>query len=67
MEFTAEELAIYGLIDADTYIRLTEAAIAGGQDATKGLPTLDARTRRKIRKWAAERWQQARSNPTDTA
>jgi hypothetical protein len=29
MEFTAEELAIYGLIDAETYIRLTEAIIAG--------------------------------------
>ena len=29
MTLTAEELAIYGLIDAETYIQLTEAIMAG--------------------------------------
>ena len=60
MEFTAEELAIYGLIDADTYIRLTEAIIVGTAAST-GFPlTLSARVRRRIRRRAETLWRQQR-------
>ena len=61
MEFTAEELAIYGLIDADTYIRLTEANMAGRSGGRKGLPTWNAKARAKIRRHAAKLWQQKRA------
>ena len=60
MEFTTEELAIYGLIDADTYIRLTEAIIAGTAHASAFRLTFNAKTRRRIRQRAETLWQQAR-------
>ena len=60
MELTAEELAIYGLIDADTYIRLTEALIAGVTDSAALWPRFDRKTRKRIRARAEELWQQGR-------
>jgi hypothetical protein len=60
MQLTAEELAIYGLIDADTYIRLTDALMSGVTDSAARLPRLDRKTRRRIRARAAELWQEAR-------
>jgi hypothetical protein len=60
MEFTVEELAIYGLIDADTYIRLTEAIIAGTADAYAFRLTLSAQVRRRIRQHAETLWRQQR-------
>jgi hypothetical protein len=55
MTLTAEELAIYGLIDAETYIRLTEALMAGVA-ARQCLPRWDRRTAKRIRTRAQEIW-----------
>ena len=55
MTLTAEELAIYGLIDAETYIRLTEALMAGVA-ARQCLPRWDRRTAKRIRARAQEIW-----------
>jgi hypothetical protein len=60
MGLTAEELAIYGLIDADTYIRLTEAIIAGTADAAAFQLTFSAKARRRIRQRAETLWRQQR-------
>jgi hypothetical protein len=60
MTLTAEELAIYGLIDAETYIRLTEAIIAGTADAAAFQLTLSAKARRRIRQRAETLWRQQR-------
>jgi hypothetical protein len=60
MKLTAEELAIYGLIDAEAYIRLTEAIIAGTADAVAFQLTLSARVHRRIRQRAETLWRQTR-------
>jgi hypothetical protein len=70
MTLTAEELAIYGLIDAETYIQLTEAMIARGASARECLPKWDRRTVLRIRARAAEIWRQRRqtdANRTSSA
>jgi hypothetical protein len=58
MQLTAEELAIYGVIDADTYIRLTEAVIAGTADASAFRLTLSAQACRRMRQRAGTLWRQ---------
>jgi hypothetical protein len=60
MTLTAEELAIYGLIDAETYIQLTEAMIAGSLSVRECVPRLDRRTVQRIRARAEEIWGQRR-------
>jgi hypothetical protein len=65
MELTAEELAISGLIDAETYIRLTEAIRAGSTTVRKCFPGLDRHTVQRIRARAAERWQVGRQGQTE--
>ena len=60
MQLTVEELDIYGLIDADTYIRLTEAIIAGTPEASAFRLTLTAKACRRIRQRAEMLWQQQR-------
>jgi hypothetical protein len=65
MSFTAEELAIYGLIDAETYIQLSEAMMAGGATVRECLPKLDRRTAERIRARAAELWRQGRIEAAD--
>lgn len=60
MEFTAEELAMYGLIDAETYIRLSEEVIAGGAAAIEPWRDLSAEASEQIRTRAAERWRHHR-------
>jgi len=64
MQLTAEELAIYGLIDADTYIRITEALIAGTADAAGFQPTFSAKVRRRIRQRAETLWRQLQRDPS---
>jgi hypothetical protein len=61
----AEGLAIYGLIDAETYIQLTEAMIAGSMSVRECLPRLDRRTVQWIRARAAELWRQGRIEAAD--
>jgi hypothetical protein len=65
MELTAEELAISGLIDAETYIQLTEAIRVGSTTVRKCFPGLDRQTVQRIRARAAEIWQQRRLPHTD--
>ena len=65
MTLTAEELAIYGLIDAETYIQLTEAIMAGSTTVRKCVPRLDRQTVQRIRARAAEIWQQWRLRHAD--
>ena len=65
MELTAEELAISGLIDAETYIQLTEAIRAGSTTVRQCFPRLDRQTVERIRARAAELWQQRRQGPTE--
>jgi hypothetical protein len=60
MDFTAEELAIYGLIDAEAYIRLTEDIIAGTANASAFRLPLNAKARRRIRQRAETLWRQHR-------
>ena len=60
MELTAEELAIYGVIDADTYIQLSDAVIAGITAVRDTFPLLDAPASERLRARAAavleQRW-----------
>jgi hypothetical protein len=60
MELTVEELAIYGVIDAETYVRLSEAVITGVTTIRDCFPLLDAPACERIRARAAalllERW-----------
>ena len=65
MTLTAEELPIYGLIDAETYIQLTEAIMAGGATVRECLPKLDRRTAERIRARAAELCHQGRLEAAD--
>jgi hypothetical protein len=65
MELTAEELAISGLIDAETYIQLTEAIMAGSTTVRECFPRLDRRTVLGIRARAAELWRQGRLEAAD--
>jgi hypothetical protein len=65
MEITAEELAMYGLIDAETYIQLTEAMIAGAATVCECLPKWDRRTVKRVRARAEARWRQRRQGPTE--
>jgi hypothetical protein len=60
MPLTVEELAIYGLIDADTYIRLTEAIMAGTSEASVVRLRLNAKACRRLRQRAQMLWQQTR-------
>jgi hypothetical protein len=60
MGFTTEELALYGLIDAETYTRLTEAAISGGVAALGRWEYFTAERRERIRMRAAEIWRRRR-------
>jgi hypothetical protein len=66
MRFTAEELAIYGLIDAETYIRLTEAMITGSATVRGCLPKLDRRACERIMARAAQRWRERLANSAAT-
>ena len=65
-KLTAEELAISGLIDAETYIRLTEAIRAGSTTVRKCFPGLDRHTVQRIRASAAELWEQRRTDANNT-
>jgi hypothetical protein len=65
MTFTAEELAIYGLVDAETYVQLTEAIMAGSTTVRKCFPRLDRQTVQRIRARAAERWQAGRQEQSE--
>jgi hypothetical protein len=60
MELTAEELAVYGVIDAEMYIQLSDAVIEGTTTVRACFPLLDARTCERIRARAAavlgQRW-----------
>jgi hypothetical protein len=67
MELTAEELAISGLIDAETYVQLTEAIRAGSTTVRECFPRLDRRTVQRIRARAEERWRQGRTDANSTA
>jgi hypothetical protein len=62
MDLTAEELAIYGVIDAETYIQLSDALIAGTTTVRDCFPKLDAQTCEWIRGRAGDllgqRWTQ---------
>jgi hypothetical protein len=66
MKFTAEELAVYGLIDAETYVRLSEEIIAGGAAALEQWGELTAEAREQIRMRAAERWRHHRQANADS-
>ena len=65
MDLTVEELAIYGVIDAETYVRLSDAVMAGTTTVRDCFPMLDARTCARIRARAAavlvQRWVAAAS------
>jgi hypothetical protein len=54
MELTAEELAIYGVIDAETYIQLSDALIAGTTTVRACFPLLDVQTCARIRARAGD-------------
>jgi hypothetical protein len=51
---TVEEWAIYGVIDADTYIQLSDAVIAGITTIRVCFPLLDAPACERFRARAAE-------------
>jgi hypothetical protein len=65
MTLTAEELAIYGLIDAETYIQLMEAIMAGSTTVRKCFPRLDRQAVQRIRARAAELCHQGRLEAAD--
>jgi hypothetical protein len=54
MEITVEELAVYGVIDAETYIQLSDALIAGTTTVRACFPMLDVQTCAQIRARAGE-------------
>jgi hypothetical protein len=54
MEITVEELAVYGVVDAETYIQLSDALIAGTTTIRDCFPRLDARACERIRARAGE-------------
>ena len=54
MELTVEELAVYGVIDAETYIQLSDALIAGTTTVRACFPMLDRETCERIRSWAGD-------------
>jgi hypothetical protein len=60
MELTVEELAVYGVIDAETYIQLSDAIIAGTTTVRDYFPRLDAQACERIRARAGavlqQRW-----------
>jgi hypothetical protein len=60
MELTVEELAVYGVIDAETYIQLSDAIIAGTTTVRDCFPRLDAQACERIRARAGavlqQRW-----------
>jgi hypothetical protein len=58
MELTAEELAIYGIIDAETYIQLSNALMTGLTSIRETFPGLDRRASELIRTRAAEVFKQ---------
>ena len=67
MELTVEEMAVYGVIDAETYIQLSDALIAGTTTIRDCFPSLDARTCERIRARAGDvlgqRWAEAIAAP----
>jgi hypothetical protein len=54
MELTVEELAVYGMIDAETYIELSDAVIAGTTTIRDSFPKLDRETCERIRARAGD-------------
>jgi hypothetical protein len=54
MELTVEEMAVYGVIDAETYIELSDAVIAGTTTIRDCFPLLDARMCERIRARAGD-------------
>jgi hypothetical protein len=54
MELTAEELAVYGVIDAETYIQLSDALIAGITTVRTCFPALDVQACERIRARAGD-------------
>jgi hypothetical protein len=60
MELTVEELAIYGVIDAETYVQLSDALIAGTTTIRACFPRLDPEACERIRARAGavlqQRW-----------
>jgi hypothetical protein len=60
MELTVEELAVYGVIDAETYIQLSDAIIAGTMTVRDCFPRLDPQACERIRARAGavlqQRW-----------
>jgi hypothetical protein len=63
MELTVEELAVYGVIDAETYIQLSDAIIAGTTTVRACFPMLDRERCERIRARAGnvlrQRWAEA--------
>jgi hypothetical protein len=58
MDLTVEELAIYGVIDAETYVRLSDAVITGTTTIRDCFPKLDAQACERIRARAGNVLQQ---------
>jgi hypothetical protein len=54
MELTVEELAVYGVIDAETYIQLSDALIAGTTTIRDCFPKLDREVCERIRARAGD-------------
>jgi hypothetical protein len=54
MELTVEELAVYGVIDAETYIQLSDALIAGTTTIRDCFPLLDREVCERIRRRAGD-------------
>jgi hypothetical protein len=61
-----EELAVCGVIDAETYIELSDALIAGTTTVRDCFSLLDARTCERIRARAAQIWRQGRLEAAET-
>jgi hypothetical protein len=66
MELTAEELAIYGVIDAQTYIQLSDALIAGTTTIRDCFPKLDREACERIRARAGDVLRQRWAEGADT-
>jgi hypothetical protein len=54
MDLTVEEMAVYGVIDAETYIQLSDALIAGTTTIRDCFPKLDRETCARIRARAGD-------------
>jgi hypothetical protein len=65
MAFTAEELAIYGVIDADTYLQLSEAVITGTTTMWDTFPRMDDEVCERIRARAAQWLRQRMASEPD--